>query len=395
MDVNVDTEAAASELFQLSFGTQPTLVAQASNEYREGTSQARISCPQSNFLKGCKWSPDGACLLTASEDKWLRVYDLPPDCLESQSGVQSTSAQEELSPALRIFGNELIYDYAWYPGMVASEPSTCVLASTTRGQPLHLWDAYTGHQRATYRAYDQVDEVEAAYSLAFTPDGARILAGYRKRICIFDLARPGRDSWNLMTYQRKQEGLPGIVSCMACNPDRSSMVAAGAYSGTAALYALDSQELLVLLQGHRGGLTQVSFSPDGNFLYTGARRDPDIHCWDVRYTSGVVYSLQRDTSTTNQRVGFDIEPCGRHLATGGQDGKVKAFDLTTGQLAAEYRAAADTVNGLACHPCLPLVATASGHRRLAPLDSDDDDEMQSNVSVQKIQGKIQRLALIA
>ncbi len=61
---------------------------------------------------------------------------------------------------------------------------------------------------------------------------------------------------------------------------------------------------------------QVQFSRDGNFLYTGARRDPDIFCWDVRFTSDVVYRMQRETVATNQRVQFDIEPCGRHLATG-------------------------------------------------------------------------------
>ena len=26
--------------------------------------------PNSNFLRGVKWSPDGACLLTASDDNW-------------------------------------------------------------------------------------------------------------------------------------------------------------------------------------------------------------------------------------------------------------------------------------------------------------------------------------
>ena len=31
---------------------------------------AGASCPNSNFLKGVKWSPDGACCLTASDDKW-------------------------------------------------------------------------------------------------------------------------------------------------------------------------------------------------------------------------------------------------------------------------------------------------------------------------------------
>lgn len=58
------------------------------------------------------------------------------------------------------------------------------------------------------------------------------------------------------------------------------------------------------------------FSRCGNYLYTGARRDPDILCWDVRANSGVVYRLPRTSATTNQRIAFDIEPCGRHLATG-------------------------------------------------------------------------------
>ena len=63
-------------------------------------------------------------------------------------------------------------------------------------------------------------------------------------------------------------------------------------------------------------MIQVKFSADGNFLYTGARKDPEIMCWDVRYSSEVVYTLQRDTADTNQRIQFDIEPVGRHLATG-------------------------------------------------------------------------------
>lgn len=32
---------------------------------------------------------------------------------------------------------------------------------------------------------------------------------------------------------------------------------------------------------------QLCFSADGNFLYTGARKDPSILCWDVRYGSGL------------------------------------------------------------------------------------------------------------
>jgi telomerase Cajal body protein 1 len=61
---------------------------------------------------------------------------------------------------------------------------------------------------------------------------------------------------------------------------------------------------------------QVQFSQDGNFLYTGARQDGNILCWDIRNTGDVLYAMQRDTRSTNQRVQFSIEPGGRHLATG-------------------------------------------------------------------------------
>ena len=44
---------------------------------------------------------------------------------------------------------------------------------------------------------------------------------------------------------------------MASCPDGSGLLAAGAYSGTAALYDQHTMELLALLQGHTGGLTQV------------------------------------------------------------------------------------------------------------------------------------------
>ena len=31
------------------------------------------------FTKGCKWSPDGLCILVCSDDHSLRIFDLPPE----------------------------------------------------------------------------------------------------------------------------------------------------------------------------------------------------------------------------------------------------------------------------------------------------------------------------
>ena len=47
------------------------------------------------------------------------------------------------------------------------------------------------------------------------------------------------------------------MSCLASCPDGSGLLAAGAYSGSAALYDQHTLELLFVLQGHTGGLTQA------------------------------------------------------------------------------------------------------------------------------------------
>lgn len=61
--------------------------------------------------------------------------------------------------------------------MSSAEPATCVYVSTSRDHPLHLWDAFTGSLRATYRAYDHLDEVVAANSVCFNPGGNKLFAG--------------------------------------------------------------------------------------------------------------------------------------------------------------------------------------------------------------------------
>eukprot|EP00887_Chlorella_sp_A99_P003250 scaffold9.g3250.t1 len=357
--------------------------------------------PHSNFLRGAKWSPDGACLLTTADDNWLRVYDTPPEAFAlpaagAPAAAGSSEAQEEgpgaapgaaaarvaaeagaadsYWPALRVQAGELVYDYAWFRqarerrgrewsrlnllgvgSMSAADPGTCAFAVASRGHPVHLWDAGTGQLRCSYRPYNAVDEPTPAHSLAFSADGGQLACGLSGEIHLFEVSRPGRDCCTIKTWT-------------------------------------------------------LAFSACGSYLYTGARRDPLIHCWDVRNATGargritrgrgaaaagrapsrgprsrVVYSVRRQSGTTNQRIGFSVEPCGRHLATGrlrGEDGRVRVFDLRCGSEVAAFAAAADTVSGCDFHPLLPLLATASGHRRfpLAPADSSSGSGSDSDSS---------------
>ncbi|KAL3820591.1 hypothetical protein ACJIZ3_006496 [Penstemon smallii] len=334
-----------------------------------------------NFLKGVKWSPDGSSFLTCSDDNALRVFNLPHNEGDNPGNDPSSESDSDSYAANLVMSEgESVYDYCWYPHMSTSSPDLCVLATTTRDHPIHLLDANSGQLRCTYRAYDAMDEIAAAFSIGFNPAGNKIFAGYNKTIRIFDVHRPGRDFEQYSTVQGNKEGQSGIISSIAFSPTSSGMLAAGSYSQTTAIYREDNLEQLYVLHGQEGGVTQVQFSKDGNYLYSGGRKDPYVLCWDIRKTVDIVYKLYRSSEGTNQRIQFDIEPSGRYLGTGGQDGLVHIYDLQTGQWLSSFQAASDTINGFAFHPFLPMAATSSGHRRFGGLD-DSEEDSQENMSL--------------
>ena len=78
------------------------------------------------FLKGCKWSPEGTCLLTCADDGFLRLFDLPAELYNSQNKPYQGCSTTELSPSLRIKEGEIIYDYCWHPHMSSWQPETCL-----------------------------------------------------------------------------------------------------------------------------------------------------------------------------------------------------------------------------------------------------------------------------
>ncbi|GBB96214.1 hypothetical protein RclHR1_02700016 [Rhizophagus clarus] len=42
---------------------------------------------EENFFKNAKWSPDGSCILTSTNDNVLRIFDLPRNALEIDDGI--------------------------------------------------------------------------------------------------------------------------------------------------------------------------------------------------------------------------------------------------------------------------------------------------------------------
>lgn len=166
--------------------------------------------------------------------------------------------------------------------MAAQDPATCCFLVSTRDHPITLHDAFTGKVRCSYSATDHLDQIVAPNCLAFNLDGSklvfrlkdafwilslthpalcvvRIYCGFDNAIRIFDTLTPGRDFDLLSTTpsRRSREGQKGLISCIAFNPDRSGLYAAGSFSKTIGLYDEKQENVLFTLKGHTGGLTHV------------------------------------------------------------------------------------------------------------------------------------------
>ncbi|XP_010613192.1 telomerase Cajal body protein 1 isoform X2 [Fukomys damarensis] len=306
-------EGEGDNIWSYSFSQLPRFLSGSWSEF---------SAQPENFLKGCKWAPDGSCILTSSADNILRIYNLPPELYSDGEQVECTEmivllccpiwpltsgppTSASQVPVLRMVEGDTIYDYCWYSLMSSSQPDTSYVASSSRENPIHIWDAFTGELRASFRAYNHLDELTAAHSLCFSPDGSQLFCGFNRTVRVFSTSRPGRDCDVRATFAKKQ-GQSGIISCIAFSPTQP-LYACGSYSRSLGLYAWDDGSPLALLSGHRGGITHVCFHPDGNRFFSGARKDAELLCWDLRQPSHPLWSLSREV-TTNQRIYFDLDP---------------------------------------------------------------------------------------
>ncbi|KAF8935400.1 Telomerase Cajal body protein 1 [Haplosporangium gracile] len=378
---------------------------------------------ENNFFKALKWSPDGSCLLSSSNDNCMRIFAIPDFIAEPKD--------TQLKAGVLIREGEVIYDICWYPGMTSADPATCCVLSSSRDHPVHLWDAFTGELRCSYTLVDHCEVNFAPNAFCFNLDGSKIYCGSNNMIQIFDTTRPGKDCQKKPTVptRKSKKGQKGVISCLAFNPDHSDLYAAGSFLKSIGLYDSRAEELLLLLRdknqranGRRskpspvvtanddettpskngngatsspmGGLTQVQFSPDGLYLYSASRQDPFIRCWDIRNTANVLFRLERPGELTNQRLGFDVSTDGRWLSTGDMNGDISIFDL-------------NVISSAAFHPTGSMLATSSGQRKYelfgtsntnSDSDSDSDSDVESHSKVEQaitsVQGKYSDSAVI-
>jgi WD40 repeat protein/tRNA A-37 threonylcarbamoyl transferase component Bud32 len=221
---------------------------------------------------------------------------------------------------------------------VAISPDGRTLASAGEDRVVKLWDLAAGRVLHTLAAH-----TDAVFGLAFSPDGKQLASGSRDgTIALWDV-----DSG---AERRCLRGHARSFSRLGFSPDGRAL-AAGGEGGLVKRWDVDSGQEDSPLPGHAGAVRCVAFSPDGKRLASGGE-DRTVRLHD----------LARGTRQTFPAPGavndLAFSPDGRTLAAVGDapEGAVRLWDLATGR-ETTWQGHTGPVRGLAFSPAAPLLAT--------------------------------------
>ena len=126
-----------------------------------------------------------------------------------------------------------------------------------------------------------------------------------------------------------------------------------------------------------GGITQLTWSHDDNYLFSAARRSNQIICWDIRCLSSQEYVPMRGVMSyercgeTNQRIGFDIHK--DIIFVGSCDNEIKVYDVKSGICESKIKYD-DIINDVSYCANYGLLVASTGGRRFNFYDSSDEEE---------------------
>jgi hypothetical protein len=196
-----------------------------------------------NEVNCAAFSPDGARIVTASDDNTVRIWD-------AATGKEITV----LRGGLDRFQS------------AAFSPDGTRIVTVPLGQTARIWDAAAGKEIMVLRGHQNI-----VNSAAFSPDGARIVtASDDKTARIWDAAT-GKEIAVL-------RGNEGDVTSAAFSPDGSRIVTAS-YDGTARIWDAATGKEITVLRRDKYWMHSAAFSPDGARIVTAS--DDGTVIWDA------------------------------------------------------------------------------------------------------------------
>lgn len=158
-------------------------------------------------------------------------------------------------------------------------------------------------------------------ALAFSPQANVVAVGKYQTI---ELVEPVT-----RTVVRKLDGLKGAVNGVAFSPDGTTLYAASgenALEGEVRVWRVSDGTLLRTFSGHRDTIYALALSPDGKVLATGSY-DQQIKLWNSE-TGAELKTLRGHNGAV---FGLSFRPDGKILASASADRTIKLWDVASGQ----------------------------------------------------------------
>ncbi|KAH8645897.1 beta transducin-like protein HET-D2Y [Tricladium varicosporioides] len=234
---------------------------------------------------------------------------------------------------------------------VAFSPDGKRVVSGSRDETVRLWDAVTGAALQTLEGHS-----DSVSSVAFSPDGKRVVSGSHDRTVRL---------WDAVTGAALQtlEGHSDWVSSVAFSPDGKRVVS-GSDDRTVRLWDAVTGAALQTLEGHSGWVSSVAFSPDGKQVASGSG-DRTVRLWDT-VTGAALQTLEGHSDSVSS-VAFS--PDGKRVVSGSRDETVRLWDAVTGAALQTLEGHSGSVSSVAFSPDGKQVVSGSGDETVRLWDT--------------------------
>ncbi len=291
----------------------------------------------SDRVRSVAWSPDGAHIVSASDDKTAQVWEAATgDHLFTYPGHSDRVNAVAWSPdsklitsassdsTVQVWEADTGIYLLTYTGhsdrvnAVAWSPDSKLIASASDDKTVKVWDARTGHHLFTYRSHS--DWVRA---LAWSPDSKRIAsAGDDSTVQVWEATTRRNMFLSKNVYRSDSQR----IRALAWSPD-SRLIASASDDQTVHVWNLASRKPILTYRDHADGLHAVAWSPDGKYIASAAGSsinyyaDNSVRIWDA--ASGDTIYIYRNHS--DYVLALAWSPNGDQIASASSDHSVSVW----------------------------------------------------------------------